>query len=297
MADNDHILPSLNRLDELFRESDVSQYSLTVQAGERSFSYCILDPRTKTYVGVGELKSPVARGPGSQEIILPPSVFLQKAVASFPLLTKPFGSVTTIWEGNRFTLIPEKYYEESSAKSFLSFNLAVEPTEVVGHDHLKDFQAVSVYVVPETVNQTIKRIFPETRILHHATILAIGLYRQYKDSLGRPRLFVNLRDNWFDLVILNQQGLVYMNAFEFRLPEDMVYFLLYTMDQTGFSPEKAEVIIHGKILRNSPQWNLLAKYIRQVELGRRDRNWTFGRIFNEVPQQAMFPLLAANSCG
>ncbi|NQV03044.1 MAG: DUF3822 family protein [Bacteroidia bacterium] len=297
MSSPDHILPAINRVDALFKETDLENYYLSVQIGEKSFSYCILDSISNKYIGVGEFRLPVTKGPGEQEIRLPFDSFFAKVVASLPILRKKFKSCKVIWEGSKNTLVPEQLFEEKGQEKILSFNIPLDQQDKVLHDRLTNFRIVNVYAVPEKANEVLTRTFGVDHLPHLSSVLIESIYQNFRGQLVRPKVFLHIREHLFDLVVMDQFKLYYANTFEFRRPEDLVYFTIFALEQLGFSQEQAEVVLMGKITRNAPLYNLIFKYLRRVEFAKRNPGNEYSFIFNEIPHHAYYPLLNLNQCG
>lgn len=293
----DHILPAVNRIDALFKESELMNYYLSVQIGEKSFSYCILDSITNKYIGVGEIRLPVVKGPGEVEIKLPFESFMGKVVTALPVLKKKFKSSKVIWEGPKSTLVPEHLFEEKEQRNILAFNIPLDPLDKVYHDLLPDFRIFNVFSVPQKEKELISRTFGVDHLPHLISVLVESIYQNYKAELVRPKVFLHVREGLFDLVVMDQFKLYYANTFDFRRPEDMVYFTIFTLEQLGFSQDQAEIVLMGKINRNTSLYNLVFKYLRRVEFAKRTQVCEYSFVFNEIPQHAYFPLLNLNQCG
>ncbi|TSA30125.1 MAG: DUF3822 family protein [Bacteroidetes bacterium] len=297
MDSSDHILPAVNRIDALFKETELEDYYLSVQIGEKSFSYCILDSKTNKYIGIGELRMPVTKGPGEQEIRLPFDAFFSRVMEALPILRKRFKSCKVIWEGRKSTLVPEPLFEEREQQKILAFNVQLESQEKIFNDRMAELHIVNVYAVPEKVNSLLTRTFAVDQLPHLISVLISSIYRNYKRQLIRPKIFMNIREFYFDLVVMDQFKLYYANMFDFHTAEDLIYFTIFVMEQLGFSQEQAEIVLMGKITRNTPLFNLLFKYIRKIDFARRSTDHEYGSVFHEIPPHAYFPLLNLNQCG
>ncbi len=297
MSSPEHILPAVNRIDSLFKESDLENYYLSVQIGEKSFSYCILDSISNKYIGVGELRLPLTKGPDEQEIILPFESFFAKVVASVPLLRKRFKSSKVIWEGTKYTFVPEHLFEEREQQNILSLNIPLDPKDSVGHDRLADFSIANVHAIPGKAKEILTRTFGVDQVPHLSSVLVASIYQNYREQLIRPKVFLHIREHRFDLVVMDQFKLYYCNTFDFRQPEDLVYFTIFAMEQLGFSQDQAEVVLMGRITRNTQIYTLIFKYLRRVEFAKRNPGYEYSFVFNEIPQHAYYPLLNLNQCG
>ncbi|MBE0648928.1 MAG: DUF3822 family protein [Bacteroidales bacterium] len=297
MTPQDHILPTVNRIEALFKEEDLGNYYLSMQIGERNFAYCILDSVTNKYIGIGDLRLPATKSQGELEIKLSFDAFLTKVLTAFPVLKKKFKSAKMIWEGNKSTLVPESLFEENDRQKILAFNVPLDLQEKVFHDLIPDFQAVNVYAMPEKVKQVLTRAFAVNHFPHLTSVLIESIFQNYRAELNQPKVFLHVRETHFDLVVMDQNKLYFSNTFEFRRPEDLVYYTIFTLEQLGLSQEMADVILFGRIARNTPLYHLIGKYLPRIEFARRNPGYTYSFVFNEIPQHAYFPLLNLNQCG
>jgi len=284
-------------MDVMFREDSTEQYYLSVQVGEKIIRYLVLDSTANRYIGYGEVKSPVARRTGAVEIELPFHQFIQKTISEIPLLQKRFGSVKVIWEGSRSTMVPEPLFMEKKQAEILAFNTRLDKEDKVFSDFLPGTHAYNIYSIPEKSDQVIRKLLHTEKILHLSGVLAESILHSYKGQLTRQKVFLNVRDTRFDIIIMDQHKLQFANMFEFRQPEDLVYFTLFVMEQTGLSTETTDVILMGKVMPKSALYNLIFKYLRKVEFARRNPAFQYGAVFRELSPHAMFPLINLYQCG
>lgn len=293
----DHLLPAINRIDALFRESDLGNYYLSLQVGEKSFAFCILDSVSNKYIGLGEMRLPVTKTAGETEIKLPFDAFLAKVMAALPVLKHKFKSTKVIWEGPKYTLVPPGLFEETARDDLLSFNVPPDPREMTFHDLVPGLQIVNVYSIPRKEREIIHRLFRVDQLTHLSSVLIESIYQNYRAELARPRVFIHVRETHFDLLIMDHATLYFCNTFVYHRPEDLLYFTIFTLEQLGFSQEQVEVVLMGKVARNTPLYNLIFKYLRRVEFARRSPGYEYSFVFNEIPAQSYFPLLNLNQCG
>lgn len=98
---------------------------------------------------------------------------------------------------------------------------------------------------------------------------------------GQEQLFVYFQSNTFQLVLIRNQALCYCNSFNYRSPEDFMYYLLFACKQLHIDPELIGVILMGEIVRDSVIYQLLTKYIRNIE---------FAKPFEAIQFDADYPM-------
>jgi len=69
--------------------------------------------------------------------------------------------------------------------------------------------------LPNLVIEKAKDFWPNVNLLHFSTALIEGLSINFKNKVDTKTLFVNLRDDCFDLVYFKENKLHFYNAFDF----------------------------------------------------------------------------------
>lgn len=297
MPSDKKIITPRYKHDPLFDEKKTRDYFLSIQAGEHGFAYAILDGERNQYVGIGELNIREARELPVPEQGLPADQFFHQVFVAFPWLKKPFKACKIIWEGEKYTLIPENLFAESAAREVLTFNTAVDASEKVFTDPLPSFKARNIYAIPQAFDDSLKKYFHSTRLVHHTSVLVEGIQQGYKTMLNHPRVFLNVRYGHFDMVVMDQYNLKFLNSFVFRCPEDLGYFTLFSLDQLGIRADRAHVVLMGDIRKNTPLSQLIHTYLRQVEFAGRNPMFHYSPALNAFSPHTLFPLLTLNGCG
>jgi hypothetical protein len=101
----------------------------------------------------------------------------------------------------------------------------------------------------------------------------------------------------FDLVIFDGRQLTYFNSFSFQNPDDVVYYLIFVLEQLKFNPESMPLVLLGNVEKGGALFELLYRYIRHIEFGRRNETYKYSYLFGQVPPQLNYPLMNFLSCG
>jgi hypothetical protein len=86
--------------------------------------------------------------------------------------------------------------------------------------------------------------------------------------------------------------LIYCNAFHFMTPEDIAYYLIFVFEQLNLNPEEVGLTLLGNIDRYSPVYDLLFRYIRNIEFAGRNESFGYSYLFNEIPDHFYYSLLS-----
>ena len=79
-------------------------------------------------------------------------------------------------------------------------------------------------------------------------------------------MYVNIRSNHFEIVILKNKELILFNSFEYKTEEDFVYYILFTAEQLLLDPETFPLTLMGKINKNDALYNAAYTYVREVSI-------------------------------
>jgi len=272
--------PLFSKIDESFTVTNLLNYDLVLQVTERSCAYSLFDHGNNRFIALE-----------SYEVPLP------VVIGQNQWMKNPFRSVRVIVENNRSTLIPSALFEESEKETFLNFSMEPEVKEKVLFDRLSRLEIVNVYGVNDTLHDQIFGFFPEAMVCHVASLLIESIWMNFKNLITDKRIFIFVREEAFNMLIFDKKQLVYSNAFHFRAPEDFVYFVIFVMEQLNLNPEEVPVTLLGNIETKTPHFELIFKYIRNIDFALRSESTHYSYVFDDVPGHLFYPLLNPVQCG
>jgi hypothetical protein len=80
------------------------------------------------------------------------------------------------------------------------------------------------------------------------------------------KMFVHVSDSHFEIVVVQNQQLLLFNTFDYKTPEDFIYYILFAAEQLQLNPEHFQLELLGKIAENDSLYNIAYQYIRNVSL-------------------------------
>ena len=86
-------------------------------------------------------------------------------------------------------------------------------------------------------------------------------------------MYVNIRSDRFEIVILKNKELILFNSFEYKTEEDFVYYILFTAEQILLNPETFPLMLMGKINKNNNLYNAIYTYVRKVSIYNQETNF------------------------
>ncbi len=266
--------------------------------GEKSINCCILDFKRNKFLGVhrftrndGKLQESQA---GNEK---PFSDFLNGLCTAIPWLKNPFKLVKVGFDGEMATLVPSSLFDPNDSETYFKFNFRKNQDEQIRYDHLMPLDAWQVFTIPDAILESTQRVFHIGKVIHGSSLLIESVWINYKNRISSTHIFLNVRNHLFDLMVFDGRQMSYFNTFPFHNPEDVAYYLIFVMEQLGFNPETVPLVLLGDVETGQDLFELLLRYVRHIEMGRRNEAYRYSYILNQLSPQSQFPLLNFFSCG
>ncbi len=139
-------------------------FKMSIQVRLNGFSFCILNCTSNEInwykrIDLGKEYNPVDL---LKEI--------EKLYAEENNLQREFEEVIILFSNNLYTLVPESYFIEEEASTYLKFNTKILKTDVVAHDMLAH-DLVNVYIPYTNINNYFFDKYGEFEFKHNVSVL------------------------------------------------------------------------------------------------------------------------------
>lgn len=281
---------SYSAFDKAFEKEASQYYGLSIQLSLDGFSFCLLDPVQYKYLGIQSYDFQHILSFGQL------NTALKELISSNEYLNLPYESVKILWETNRSTLVPEAFFDSQSLADHIMLNHQIQPGETPAVDYLTVLESRNVWLSPDLIHSTLKHFFPLAAVHHHGSVLIESILATNKNRDDGNGVFAYVRKNWFDIVIINGNKLVFFNSFRYQAKEDFIYFLIYVLEQLELNPETVQLTFLGEILKLSQIYDITNKYVRHVSFGNRPQDFKFSYVFDEIPGHFYYNLINHYRC-
>ena len=276
MAEQLH--PILAKTDDSFNEKELSRYDFAFEISDSLFRYSIRDVEKNKFIALGCYKD-----------------HLSDVLNANPWMTQPFHKVNCVIGNAKATLIPEALFIESEKESYFHFLQEKEAGEVVLTDRIEHLGIYTVYGISGICRKDLYKFFPNAGLCHISSVLIENIWMIVKNMTG-CQVYLNIRDGQFDLLVFEGKQLKYCNVFKYLTAEDIAYYVIFVFEQLNLNPEEVRMNLTGNTDRFSPLYDLLFRYIRNIEFVGRNGSFNYSYVFNEVPGHAYYSLLNSISC-
>ncbi|QNM86748.1 DUF3822 family protein [Polaribacter pectinis] len=203
-------------------------------------------------------------------------------------LQHDFSNVTVIHQNNLSTLVPNKYFVEERLADYLNFNIKTLATDFITFDEIDNMEAKNVYVPYVNINNYLFQNFGEFEYKHHISVLLKKLLET--TNTVEKTMFVNVSKASLDLVVLQNNKLLFSNSFSFETKEDFIYYILFVAEQLELNTEVFPLYFMGEVKITSDIYKIAFAYIRNIYF-LESKNSIFNHL--ESPKHSNYILLGS----
>ena len=241
------------------RIDKTSNIKLSIHISLNGLSFCIIDLISKE---IDFLRTySLSKNSTPKELLKT----LKKGFKENDELRNSFSSVKIIHYNNLSTVVPEPLFDKKNALSYLKFNSKILQNDYVAYDRIFNNECVNVFIPYVNINNYIFKMFDSFVYNHYSSIILEKVKLNEKNTTT-PSLYLNININHMEITYFVKNKLVFYNRFDFNTKEDVMYYLLFTIDQLKLNTEEIPIVITGNISEDDDNYKIIYKYIRNVSI-------------------------------
>jgi hypothetical protein len=211
---------------------------------------------------------------------------------NYQLANKNFAKVNITILNNELTLVPEAYAGAEGTLPILNFSTGIDSSRSPLQHHVQN--ALFCYSIESELHALLERSFPGASIRHSGAVSIQLFFSQH--SLVNSDIFLNIFDGYIEIVAKKSNSLLFYNVFSVTSNEDILYYLLFMMEQFQMDPGSVKLSLASQRAANDELINVIKKYIRNVELSVSDPSLRMKGELSSLPQHYYFTLLNQHLC-
>ena len=232
--------------------------ALSIQFSLDGFSFCIRNTDTKESLYLSNYNF--------EETLKTPQSLLENIKRIFQEnkhLQYDFDSIEVIHENHLSTIVPNEYFDESALASYLNLSIKTYKNDFIAFDKIESLGINNVYIPYVNINNYLFNSFGEFEYKHHQTVLLEKLLKlpNSEDKI----MYVNVSKHYFDVIVLHNNNLVFLNSFHFKTKEDFIYYILFTAEQLALNPEEFKLLFSGIIAKDDELFKITYQFVRNVD--------------------------------
>lgn len=261
--------------------TDKTYKKLTIQVSLNGMSFCIFDALSAQPLSLQNIQFEHFQKNTKIEDLF------EKVFIEFPELNAAFDDILIIHNNNLSTFVPNALFDNEFIGSYLQYNTKVFETDFFTYDELATFEMNNVYIPYINMNNYFIDKYGSFDYKHSSSILVTKLLDVTK-NIEDKKMFVHITSTHFEIIIAQNQKLIFYNSFDYKTSEDFIYYILFTAEQLQLNPESFKLELLGTISEEDNLYKIAYKYIRNTQLYTSEKN--FNNI-NQAKQREHFILL------
>ncbi len=239
--------------------TDKTYKKLAIQVSLNGLSFCVFDTLSTDPMVLQHIPFDNFQRSAKIEDLFT-SVFREN-----PELKHRYDEIVVIHSNNLSTFVPIALFDEEFLGSYLQYNTKVFETDFFTFDTLDKYEMNNVYIPYVNMNNFFIDQYGSFEYKHANSILVSKLLDISKNNEER-KMFVHVSETHFEIVVVQNQKLHLYNSFEYKTPEDFIYYILFTAEQLQLNPEHFRLEFLGTIVESDALYQIAYKYIRNVAL-------------------------------
>lgn len=270
-----------------FDPKAASSYYICIQIGQTNIKSVILDVLEKQFVATEQIR------------IEGTALSLEQAIQHWKKTTKfSFFEKCQIlfsYYCKPFTLVPRSIFDEKLLSEYLTFNGKLDSNAFTSFRYLPNLEAYLVYNSDLEKEKYIKNQLPNTQVTHVYAGFLTGSGIDVK-SEHQNLIQLNLSDNVLTLIVFKNRKLIFFNDFEVSSLEDILYYVVFSLEQLDIVPNQESVKVSGDINLYPNLVKQLAIYINDVSIADNPVSFQFENALGSQDTSMFYSLFCSYLC-
>jgi len=213
-------------------------------------------------------------------------------VQNYILNRKKFDKVLVAFLNQDFNLVPQSFTLEDNVKPLLKFTTGLKDIKTAISHEIKGLKFC--YTIEPGLLNYIEKTFVNASVRHTGAVNIHLLFSQH--SLSDKDTLICIHDGFIELLLKNNDAVQFYNVFHYQNDEDVLYYLLFTMEQFNINPLFVKIAIAGQRKVTDPLLKNLKKYIKHISFCVHDREVSLQGELEKLPKHYYFTLLNQHTC-
>lgn len=244
------VSPYISYIGKEFDTSRIKEYGLTIQISLGGFSFVLYDVNQRQIVALQAYNNVI-----STAHVVPA---LEEFCADNEIDTTALGSFMCVMDDSNYAIVPSSLFEKGQEKAYLDFcNENVDG--IVMSEHVEAADCEVVFGIDGKLAESLNNM-PSQPVIRHSAAVLVGKLLPKNQEL---KMYVNVRQKDFDIMVAHDEKLLFYNSFNFNSIDDFVYYVVTVMRQFG-STDEIELWLAGLVMPDSNLFSHLRRYVKDV---------------------------------
>ncbi len=259
-----------------FEDLNLKDLELYLEIGLNSYNYAIINPSDK----------------GVKSIAHKPTVIYNDLNDS--ILQGSFAKTKISLPTQKFTFIPSEIYNHKDLDNYSKYIQPSDNDKVLTKS-LEKSGLIVIYALPELQLDKLSTIFPNAEIFPQLMPFYNGITYAFS-QIGFSQLFINIKQGFVEIIILKDHQFQFYNVFEYQNDDELLYFILLSVQQNKIKPVSVTVKVSGEIQQFGDTFKKIVKQFPRTEVTDQDSLPLFYNGLGQPVMPRFFSLLSLHLC-
>jgi hypothetical protein len=279
-------MPFLELFDETLDINSTDNYELAIQLSPDGLSFCLLDTIRNKFVLIRAFEPEENKYFNAEKI--------KEFISKDDFLTKHYKKTSIITPTPKFTLVPSPLFDPGQKDEYFTFNHIREEESIIISNKLDDPDLFSVFSLFKPISDLISDFYPGVHPWHHIKPLFDHISHSRKTVNGNY-IHIHVEKEYFNLIIFNNNQLIFCNAYTYRNISDILYFVLNVFKKLDIKQEET-IFLSGLTEKYDDLSSNLSIYIRSLKFSEPTGKFTFSYVFNDSDLHRFLNLFSVVNC-
>ena len=279
-------MPFLELFDETLDINSTDNYELAIQLSPDGLSFCLLDTIRNKFVLIRAFEPEENKYFNAEKI--------KELISKDDFLTKHYKKISIITPTPKFTLVPSPLFDPGKKDEYFTFNHIREEESLIISNKLYDPDLFSIFSLSKPFRDLISDFYPGVHPWHHIKPLFDHISHSRKTVNGNY-IHIHVEKEYFNLIIFNNNQLIFCNTYTFRNISDILYFVLNVFKKLDIKQEET-IFLSGLTEKYDDLSSNLSIYIRNLKFAEPTGKFTFSYVFNDSDLHRFLNLFSVVNC-
>jgi len=250
-------MPEINLVDRTLQNYN-NKTEISIQVSLSGFSFCIYSPENFLIRAFRFYRFKHA-------IILEDILNgIDDVLSKDELLRLPQLKTKVIFTGRKSTMVPYEFFSAEQLKQLLEFNHPLEDLEEIHYNDIQFIESFLAFAMPTYAAGMITEKLKNVEFYNQSAPLLFYATQLIKEEKG-DGVIINLNKEFFDIIVVQNNALKFINNFLYVNSVDLLYFILYVCKQLKLDTKKVIFYLTGEESNKADLIAELSDYIPNLK--------------------------------
>lgn len=170
-------------------------------------------------------------------------------------------NVRLVFANELYCLVPKIYYDDTAKADYLKYNVQLLPEDQIIAENISEIETVLLFIPYMNYHNALLEYVDEFEFTHLSQLLIEETGK--KLLADTQKLMVVVRINQLDVIGFEGLNFKMCNTFSFSTDIDIVYYILFCVEELRFDQEKMNLYISYN--QKETDWlDVIKKYVKNV---------------------------------